>query len=97
MGKKFILVRADDGTKAVHLKSEAFNSFLHVEDERGTLIISDSNRSKFSINFQPEGAVVFECLEYKSPLYLSMKSPDEVTCQPLPITESSCFIIVVDT
>lgn len=92
--EKFILVRADDGT--VNLKSEAFNSFLHIQDEQGALAVSNNKKSKFSVKFQPEGLVIFECLDYSIPLYLSMNVDGEVSCEPGPINECKNFIIVVD-
>lgn len=92
--EKFVLVRAEDGT--VSLKSEAFNSFLHVQDEQGSLNVSNNIKSKFSINFQTEGQVLFECLDYNQPLYLAMNSLGEVSCESGPISDSKRFLIVVD-
>jgi len=92
--EKFILVRSDDGT--VSLKSEAFHSYLFVLDSKGTVIVSEDQRSKFKMIFQPEGSVVFECQDYKT-LYLSMGANGVVSCSPPPIADSDCFLIVVDT
>eukprot|EP00026_Physarum_polycephalum_P010499 Phypoly_transcript_10663.p1 GENE.Phypoly_transcript_10663~~Phypoly_transcript_10663.p1 ORF type:complete len:323 (+),score=27.75 Phypoly_transcript_10663:116-1084(+) len=95
--EKFILVRGEDGT--VQIKSEAFKTFfIHVlDDETKSVTVSDKLSSKFLLQFQEDGTVVFGSVDNKG-WYLSMATDGTVTCMPEDLNHKShCFIIVVDT
>jgi len=92
--EKFILERTEDG--AVSLKSEAFKSYLHIQDAQGTVTVSEGPMSQFLIHFQPEGYVAFESVTYRD-MYLHMAANGVVSCKPPPICNNHCFFIVVDT
>lgn len=91
--EKFVLVRSDDST--VSLKSEAFQTFIYC-DSSGTLSIREDAKTKFRLNFLPDGSVALECQEPKN-MYICMSSSGVVSCEPAPIRDNNMFTLIVDT